>query len=94
MGFSCSGHSNSMINGKLIVLSLGLTIITLKVTPDHRRLTLFWEHEENRAIRDGRCKLVANEKQPWELYGMKADRTKMNNLAARESAVVRELEAK
>ncbi len=28
-----------MINGKLIVLKPGLTIIILKVTPDHRRLT-------------------------------------------------------
>ena len=39
MGFSYSGHSNSMINGKLIALRPGLTIIILKVTPDHRRLT-------------------------------------------------------
>ena len=29
-----------MINGKLIVLKPGLTIIILKVTPDHRRLTI------------------------------------------------------
>jgi hypothetical protein len=29
-----------MINGKLIALRPGLTIIILKVTPDHRRLTV------------------------------------------------------
>ena len=59
-----------------------------------RTQPLFWEHEGNRAIRDGRWKLVAKEKQPWELYDMELDRTEMNNLAAREPEVVRELDAK
>ena len=59
-----------------------------------RTQPLFWEHEGNRAIRDGRWKLVAKEKQPWELYDMELDRTEMNNLAAREPELVRELEAK
>jgi arylsulfatase A-like enzyme len=46
---------------------------------------LFWEHEGNRAVRDGRWKLVA--KGPagaWELYDMEADRTETHNLAGRE----------
>jgi hypothetical protein len=29
---------------------------------------LYWEHEGNRAIRDGNWKLVAGFNQPWELY--------------------------
>lgn len=44
---------------------------------------LYWEHEGNRAVRDGRFKLVA--KGPggaWELYDMEADRTEMHDLAA------------
>jgi arylsulfatase len=59
-----------------------------------RTQPLFWEHEGNRAVRDGRWKLVAKERQPWELYDMGADRTEMNDLASRHPAVVRQLEAK
>ena len=35
--------------------------------PLARRQPLFWEHEANRAIRDGDWKLVAKQGQPWEL---------------------------
>lgn len=59
---------------------------------------LFWEHEGNRAMREGDWKLVA--KGPggkWELYNLAKDRTEMHDLAADESArlasMVREWEA-
>jgi len=55
---------------------------------------IFWEHEGNRAVRDGRWKLVAKENQPWELYDIKADRTEMNNLAGKHGHKVKELSAK
>ncbi|TVS15343.1 MAG: DUF229 domain-containing protein [Planctomycetaceae bacterium] len=48
-----------------------------------RQQPIFFEHQGNRAMRDGRWKLVA--KGPagdWELYDMVADRTEMNDLAA------------
>lgn len=46
---------------------------------------IFWEHEGNRAMRDGPWKLVA--KGPsgaWELYNMVEDRTEMHDLAAEQ----------
>ena len=46
------------------------------------RERLFWEHEGNRAIRDGKWKLVAMHRRPWELYDMDADRTELHDLAA------------
>ena len=54
----------------------------------------FWEHEGNRAFRDGKWKLVAKENQPWELYDIEADRTEMNDLASKQPAKVKELAAK
>ena len=45
---------------------------------------LYWEHEGNRAIRQGKWKLVARGRNgKWELYDMEADRTEMNDLAAK-----------
>ncbi|HPY31608.1 MAG TPA: arylsulfatase [Verrucomicrobiota bacterium] len=65
--------------------------------PLNRKNPLFWEHESNRAIRDGKWKLVAKENQPWELYDMEKDRTEMHNLAAsqpeRVSAMAAQWEA-
>jgi arylsulfatase len=46
---------------------------------------IFWEHEGNRALRQGKWKLVAKNKGPWELYDVDADRTEMNDLASAEA---------
>ena len=54
---------------------------------------IFWEHEGNRAVRDGRWKLVAKENQPWELYNMDADRAEMNDLASRHPKRVKAMAA-
>ena len=59
---------------------------------------IFWEHEGNRAVRDGRWKLVAKGPGgPWELYDMRADRTETRDLAAahpeRTAKMVRQWEA-
>jgi len=42
---------------------------------------LFWEHEGNAAVRQGKWKLVREYEQPWELYDMESDRTELNDLA-------------
>lgn len=55
--------------------------------------TLCWEHEGNRAIRRGRWKLVANFREPWQLYNIQSDRIEANDLAAKEPERVTELAA-
>lgn len=54
---------------------------------------LYWEHEENRAVRDDRWKLVADGGKPWELYDMKVDRGEQNNVAAEHPDVVKKMAA-
>lgn len=53
-----------------------------KPVPD--RGMLFWEHEGNCAVRDGKWKLVSRFPDSWELYDMEADRTETDDLADRE----------
>ena len=49
---------------------------------------LFWEHEGNRAVRDGEWKLVSEydfsrkEFKPWELYNLKEDRSELDDLSS------------
>ena len=59
-----------------------------------RKQPLFWEHEGNRAIRDGDWKLVAKENKPWELYDLKTDRSETHNLAVEKPELAKELAAK
>jgi len=57
-----------------------------------REAPIFWEHEGNRAIRDGDWKLVSKYRQPWELYNIRKDRSELNNLAKQHPDVVARLE--
>jgi arylsulfatase A-like enzyme len=52
---------------------------------------IFWEHEGNQAIREGRFKLVRSHGGPWELYDIEADRTESNNLAPVRAATVQRM---
>jgi arylsulfatase len=45
-----------------------------------RKAPIYFAHEGNRALRDGKWKLVMKYKGPWELYDMEADRTERHNL--------------
>jgi arylsulfatase len=59
-----------------------------------REQPIYFEHEGNRAVRQGKWKLVARGANgAWELYDMDADRTEMHNLAASVSAKAEELAA-
>jgi arylsulfatase len=61
--------------------------------PLGRRQPIFWEHEGNKAVRDGKWKLVQKWQGPWDLYDIDADRTELRNLAAEHLDVTARLEA-
>ena len=52
---------------------------------------IYWEHEGNRAVRQGKWKLVSAHKGPWELYDLEADRTELDNLADKYPQKVEQL---
>lgn len=58
--------------------------------PLNRKAPLCIEHENHYAIIDGDWKLV-QEKNSWELYNLKEDRTEMNNLSTKMPERVKEL---
>jgi len=54
----------------------------------------FWEQDGNRAVRQGKWKLVWDvELKHWELYDVEADRTETENVVAKYPAKVKELSA-
>jgi arylsulfatase len=61
--------------------------------PLRRAQPLFFEHEGNRAVRDGPWKLVRLPNRPWELYNLEEDRTESRDLAESHPEKVKEMKA-
>lgn len=59
-----------------------------------QRDALFWEHEGNRAVREGDWKLVSKHEGPWELYDLSKDRVESRDLAEGHPGLVKRLSAK
>jgi len=57
------------------------------------REAIYWEHEGNRAVRQGNWKLVSRHPGEWELYDIEADRTELNNLIQKYPEKATELKA-
>jgi len=53
---------------------------------------LYFTFSDNRAVRQGKWKLVSARGGPWELYDMDVDRSELNDLSAAMPEKVRELE--
>ncbi|MCX2575878.1 arylsulfatase [Pedobacter sandarakinus] len=74
------GHSINPMEGKSL-----LPVIEGIEKPVHNQ-PIFWEHEGNAAVRQGKFKLVTehhdNKPPKWELYDLSKDRSETNDLAA------------
>ena len=64
---------------------------SLPLTPSPR--LLFWEHEGNKAVRDGKWKLVMRHKTAWQLFDMEADRTEQHDLSKQHPEIASRLES-
>lgn len=61
----------------------------------NRGAPIFWERAGNRAVREGKWKLVSiSPSYQWELYNLENDRGETNNLAQQNPGIVNDLSAK
>ncbi|MFH1304012.1 MAG: sulfatase-like hydrolase/transferase, partial [Planctomycetota bacterium] len=72
----------------------GQSLIPLVKGEKQEERTLYFEHQGNRAIREGRWKLSAIRGEPWELYDISQDRTELHNLAQQRPDLVAPLAQK
>jgi arylsulfatase len=83
------------VNGQAITPMEGRSLVPAFMGKPIDRDAIYWEHEGNRAVRQGKWKLVAKAPAgPWELYDMEADRTEMHDLSASQPEKKKELIAR
>ncbi len=83
------------LEGRKIIPCEGKSLLPAFEGRSIERDAIFWEHEGNRAVRQGRWKLVARGPAGrWELYDLAADRTEMRDLESERPELVKELTAK
>jgi arylsulfatase A-like enzyme len=83
-------------NGTPLIPMEGMSLKPLLVAPSPMfppTRTLFWEHEGNKAVRQGGWKAVAPHRGAWELYELAIDRTETRNVVADHPERARELAA-
>lgn len=80
--------------GEQIQPMQGISLVPTFAADTTEPRTLYWEHEGNRAIREGEWKLVGLRNQPWELYNIATDRSELYNLSETEPAKFSELKQK
>ncbi|MEO5997127.1 MAG: arylsulfatase [Chitinophagaceae bacterium] len=83
----------STYKGNTITASEGISLLPLfKGDNWNQHKALYFEHEGNRAVRQGDWKLVSEyPANTWQLYNIKTDRTELNDLSASQPQKVAEL---
>ena len=61
--------------------------------PLGRTEPIFWEHEGNKAVREGQWKLVMRHKLAWQLFDMEADRTEQHDVSKEHPEIASRLES-
>ncbi len=83
------GEYPAIYKGNKIMPMEGVSLLPLlSGEPLERAKPLYWEHEGNRAMVDGKWKIVSNVREPWQLYNLETDRTETRNLAKDNPEIV------
>jgi arylsulfatase len=90
------GQYPKVLNGQTIQPMEGISLRPLlENKPWKGHESLYWSHEGNRAIRQGKWKLVTTHtstgKSAWQLYDLEKDRTEITDLSGKYPAVVKKL---
>ncbi len=72
---------------------VGQSLVPLFAGMPRTRKPIFWEHEGNKAVRDGKWKLVSRFPDKWELYDLEADRTELHDLATAQPERAKAMQA-
>ena len=80
-------------NGQKTILLAGESILPLLQGDPVDDRILYFEHEGNRAVDDGKWKLSALRGKDWELYDMENDRTELNDLSGEYPSIVTRLDS-
>ncbi|WP_028550709.1 arylsulfatase [Paenibacillus sp. UNC451MF] len=71
----------SSYRGNDILPMEGQSMMPVFASDCWERAPLFWEHEGNAAVREGKWKLVKKYPNEWELFNMEQDRTETDDLS-------------
>lgn len=93
-----NAHYPSTFKGHRITPMQGKSLVPHFKGSSNNRGRIYWEHEANIAVRDGKWKLVAKTEEDatfneasLQLYDMEADPTEMNDLSKKYPAMVKEM---
>ena len=89
------GHAQYPVtyNGNSILPYVGTSLKpAFAARPVKRKAPIFWEHEGNKGILDGKWKLVAENTEDWQLYNIEDDRTELHDLYKKYPQIARRLE--
>jgi arylsulfatase len=89
-GMACPSTSKA---GTTVAPLEGKSLLPVMQGHELGERSLFWEHEGNCAVREGKWKLVSQFPDAWELYDMERDRTETHNLAEEHPEQVKKMAA-
>jgi arylsulfatase A-like enzyme len=91
---AAGGAYPSTFQGRAIHPLEGKSLLpTFQGRPRELHEAIYWEHEGNRAIKQGDWKLVSRYPDSWSLFNLAEDRTELRDRSLEEQSRVRDMAA-